>query len=53
MQNPSKCDWQCDKAYKIDDYLDIKNYSCEKHLVGKLVLECKDEILNTTEAFDN
>ena len=26
---------------------------CEKHLVGKLVLECKDEILNTTEAFDN
>ena len=23
--------------------------SCEKHLIGKLVIECEDEILNTTE----
>ena len=53
MQNPSTCDCECDKACKIDEYLDIKNCSCEKQLVSKLVLECEDEILNTTEAFDN
>ena len=29
--------------------LDIKNCSLEKRLTGKLVLECEDEILNTTE----
>ena len=34
---------------KIDETLDIKNCSCGKRLVGKLVLEGEDEILNTTE----
>ena len=33
--------------------MDTKNYSCEKRLVGKLVLECEDEILNTTETLLN
>ena len=27
------------KACKTDECLDIKNCSCEKHLIGKLVLE--------------
>ena len=27
----------------------MNNCSCEKRLIGKLVLECEDEILNTTE----
>ena len=31
-------------------YLDIKNCSCKKHLLDKLVLLCENEILNTTEA---
>ena len=35
---------------KIDEYLNIKNCSCEKTLFGKLVLACKDETLNKTEA---
>ena len=37
------------KHEKICKYLEIKNCSCEKRLIGKLVLECEDEILNTTE----
>ena len=37
------------KACKIDEYLDIKNCSCHDRIFGKLVLACKDEILNTTE----
>ena len=28
--------------------MDTKNCSCKKCLLGKLVLECEDEILNTT-----
>ena len=27
----------------------IKTCSCKNRLIGKLVLECEDEILNTTE----
>ena len=53
MWNASTCDCECNKACKIDEYLDIKNCSCEKHLIGKLVLECEDEILNTTETLLN
>ena len=54
MWNPRKCDCECNKACKIDEYLDIKNCSCKKHLIGKLVLACDDEILNKTEtSFDN
>ena len=43
----------CNKACKTDVYLDIKNYSYEKVLVGKLVLECEDEMFNTTETLLN
>ena len=34
---------------KIDEYLDIKNCTCEKRLTGKLLLECEYEVLNTIE----
>ena len=30
--------------------LDVKNCSCEKPLIGKLVLECEYEILNKTKS---
>ena len=54
MWNPSTYDCACNKACKIDKHLDIKNCSCEKRLIGKLVLACEDEILNTTEdSLDN
>ena len=32
----------------IDYYLDIKNWSCKKLLIGKLILACEHEVLNTT-----
>ena len=35
---------KCNKAFKIDEYLDIKNCSGEKRLISKLVLECGDEL---------
>ena len=51
MWNPSTYDCECNKAGEIDEYLDIKNCSCGKRSIGKLVLECEDEVLNTTETF--
>ena len=54
MWNPSTCNCECNKACKIDEYLDITICSCEKRLIGKLILECEDEILDTTEtSLDN
>ena len=54
MWDSSTCDWECNKACKTDEYLDIKNCSREKGLFNKLVLACEDEILNTTETlFDD
>ena len=49
MWNPSMLDFECNKACKIDKYWDTKNCSYENGRIGKLVLECEDEILNTTE----
>ena len=49
MSNPSTCNRECNKACKIDEYLYIKICSCEKCLIGTLVLECNDKILNKTE----
>ena len=43
------CDFECNKACKIDKYLDIKKCLGEKSLFSKLVLACENEILNTTE----
>ena len=46
--------YQSNKACKIDEYLDIRNCSCEKRLFSKLALACEDEILNTNEtSFDD
>ena len=47
MWNPSTCNCQCNKACKIDEYLDTKNCLYEHCLIGKLVLPCEDETLNT------
>ena len=47
MWNSSICHCECDKACKIGEYLDIKNFLGKKR--GKLVLACEDERLNTTE----
>ena len=41
MSNPNTCDCECNKAYKIDEYLDNKNcfFFFENRLIGKLVLK--------------
>ena len=36
MWNSNTHDCECNKTCKIDEYLDIKNYSCKKCLIGKL-----------------
>ena len=33
MWNPKICDSECDKACKITEYVDIKNYSCKNFLL--------------------
>ena len=52
MRNRNTGDCECNNACKIDEYLGIKN-SCERRLISKLVLQCEDEILNTTLLNDN
>ena len=42
MWNPSTCDCECNRECKIYEYLDIKNYSCEKGFLNKLVAECEN-----------
>ena len=44
MWNSSTCDCKCNKAFKIDKYLDIKKFSYKKGLLDKLALACEDEI---------
>ena len=43
----STCGRECNKICKIDEFIYIKKFSCEKFC--KLLLACEDEILNTTE----
>ena len=47
MWKASTCGFNCDKAYWIFEYLDIKSCSCKKYLFDKLVLACEEEILDT------
>ena len=37
------------KHLKLRNVYMLKNCSCEKRLIGKLVLECEDEMLNRTD----
>ena len=47
--NPSICHCECDKSCDFGEYLDYENCKCGKRFIDKLVLECKDEIFNTTD----
>ena len=49
LWNLGTCIWECDIACKIDKHLDTKNCFSKKWLICKLVLECEDKMLNTTE----
>ena len=37
MWNPSTCACECNKVFKIDEYLDIKNCSCKILLISKII----------------
>ena len=43
--NPSNCECQCGKSCNIGDYLDYANCECRKKLVGKLVEEYTENIV--------
>ena len=47
IQKPSLCDFEWNETYKIDKFLDIKTFSCAKHLFAASILACEDEISNT------
>ena len=47
MWNFSTYDCECNKASKIDEYLDIKDCSWKKRVSGKSLLVCENQILNT------
>ena len=49
MWNPSTCDCEYSKACKVDEYIDTKHCSCKKRLISKLILDCEDKMLDTTE----
>lgn len=53
MENPSACDYECNKACKVDKYLNTKNCSNKKGVLGKLLLSYGDKILNTNETLFN
>ena len=40
----SVTDCELMQRHKIYEYLDTKNCSCEKRLIGKVVLACEDEV---------
>ena len=48
MWNPSTCDYECNKTFKVDYYLHKKKRLCKKLLFGKLVLAFENRILNST-----
>ena len=37
MWNPSICDCECNKVFKIDECLDIKSCSCKILLISKII----------------
>lgn len=37
MWNPSMCNYECNKACKIDGYLGVENCPCKKCFFGELV----------------
>ena len=43
-QNPSNCEYECDKACDVGEYLDYENCKCRKRLVDELVDECTETV---------
>ena len=45
--NPSNCECECYKSCDFSDYLDSKNYKCQKRLADKLAEEITENIEET------
>ena len=48
--NPSVCEGECDESCDVGQYFNYVNCKCRKRFIVKLVLECKDVILNITKS---
>ena len=42
--NPSNCECECDKYCDVGQYLDYEICKCRKKLIGKLLVECTENI---------
>ena len=42
--NPNNCEYECDKACDVGEYLDYENVKCRKKLIDKLVDECTETV---------
>ena len=49
--NGSNCEYECDKACDIGEYLDYEHCKCRKKLVDKLVDECTETVEEVKLAF--
>ena len=42
--NPTNCEWECDKACDVGEYLDYENCKCRKKLISPLTDECTETV---------
>ena len=49
MWNPNTCECQCDKWCKTGQYLDHKNCVCKNKLIGRLIEECTNVMINNNK----
>ena len=42
--NPSNCEWECNKACDVGEYVDYNNCKCRKKLVAPIVDECTETV---------
>ena len=42
--NPGNCEYECDKACDVGEYLDYEYCKCRKTIIDKLVDECTETI---------
>ena len=57
MWNPSTWEYQCDKWYKLGQYLNHEDCVCKNKLVGRLISECtsiiNETMMNNNNNYDN
>ena len=51
--NPSICECECDKSCGIGEYLDLKNCTCKKSIIDRLIEECSNTIEENSDILVN